>query len=69
MRCTAIAWTGGWVIPEVCRVRGACAASAEQAQRFASASALRTQRVEPLPEPPRPASGGSQFTTDNMSPN
>ena len=43
--------------------------SAEQAQRFASASALRTQRVEPLPEPPRPASGGSQFTTDNMSPN
>ena len=42
--------------------------SAEQAQRFASASALRTQRVEPLPEPPRPASGGSQFTTDNMSP-
>lgn len=43
--------------------------SAEHAQRFASASALRTQRVEPLPEPPRPASGGSQFTTDNMSPN
>ena len=43
--------------------------SAEQAQRFASASALRTQRVEPLPEPPRPASGGSQFTTDHMSPN
>ena len=43
--------------------------SAEQAQRFASASALRPQRVEPLPEPPRPASGGSQFTTDNMSPN
>ena len=43
--------------------------SAEQAQRFASASALRTQRVEPMPEPPRPASGGSQFTTDNMSPN
>ena len=43
--------------------------SAEQAQRFASASALRTQRVDPLPEPPRPASGGSQFTTDNMSPN
>ncbi|HQY38473.1 MAG TPA: SH3 domain-containing protein [Giesbergeria sp.] len=43
--------------------------SSEQAQRFASASALRAQRVDPLPEPPRPASGGSQFTTDNMSPN
>ena len=43
--------------------------SAEQAQRFASASALRAERVDPLPEPPRPASGGSQFTTDNMSPN
>ena len=24
MRCTAIACTGGWVIPEVCRARGAC---------------------------------------------
>ena len=33
MRCTAIACTGGWVIPEVCRLRGAWAASAEQAQR------------------------------------
>ncbi len=33
MRCTAIACTGGWVMPDVCRVRGALAASAEVAHR------------------------------------
>ena len=33
MRCTAMACTGGWVIPEVCRCRGAWAASAEHAHR------------------------------------
>ncbi len=27
MRCTAIAWTGGWVMPEVSTNVGACAAS------------------------------------------
>ena len=44
--------------------------SADQAQRFASAAALRKQNVEPLPEPPRPAGTGSgAFTPDNLSPN
>ena len=44
--------------------------SADQAQRFASAAALRKQNVEPLPEPPRPAApAGGQFTPDNLSPN
>ncbi len=33
MRCTAIACTGGCVIPEVCRLRGALAASADVAHR------------------------------------
>lgn len=43
--------------------------SADQAQRFASAAALRKQNVEPLPEPPRPAapSGSGEFTPDNQS--
>lgn len=41
--------------------------SADQAQRFASAAALRKQNVEPLPEPPRPAGTGSgAFTPDNL---
>src|SRR4051812_11992601 len=31
MRCTAIACTGGWVMPDVCRARGALTASAEVA--------------------------------------
>ncbi len=43
--------------------------SADQAQRFASAAALRKQNVEPLPEPPRPTapSGSGEFTPDNQS--
>ena len=43
--------------------------SADQAQRFASAAALRKQNVEPLPEPPRPAApaGSGEFTPDNQS--
>jgi hypothetical protein len=31
MRCTAIACTGGWVMPDVWRVRGALAANADVA--------------------------------------
>lgn len=44
---------------------------AEQARRFAQSAALRPQTVEPLPEPPRPATpaGGGAFTPDNQSPN
>ena len=43
--------------------------SADQAQRFASAAALRKQNVEPLPEPPRPTApaGSGEFTPDNQS--
>ena len=43
--------------------------SADQAQRFASAAALRQQNVEPLPEPPRPTApaGSGEFTPDNQS--
>lgn len=43
--------------------------SADQAQRFASAAALRKQTVEPLPEPPRPTApaGSGEFTPDNKS--
>ena len=41
--------------------------SADQAQRFASAAALRKQNVEPLPEPPRPAGTGSgAFPPDHL---
>lgn len=44
-------------------------ASTDQAQRFASAAALRKQNVEPLPEPPRPTApaGSGEFTPDNQS--
>ena len=44
--------------------------SAEQARQFAGSAALHAQRVDPLPEPPRPTpSGGGQFNPDTQSPN
>jgi hypothetical protein len=38
---------------------------AEQARQFAGAAALRQRSVEPLPEPPRPASGGTAPSPDS----
>lgn len=45
--------------------------NADQARQFAGTAALHAQRVEPLPEPPRPAptGGGGQFNPDTQSPN
>ena len=44
--------------------------NADQARQFANAAALHSQSVEPLPEPPRPAStGGGQFNPDTQSAN
>ena len=38
---------------------------AEQARQFAGAAALRQRSVEPLPEPPSPASGGTAPSPDS----
>ena len=47
---------------------------AQQARRFASTASLQAYRVDPLPEPPRPASfnepaGGMNSINENLSPN
>jgi len=45
--------------------------NADQARQFAGTAALHAQRVEPLPEPPRPtpSGGGGQFNPDTQSAN
>lgn len=45
--------------------------NAEQARQFAGTAALHAQRVDPLPEPPRPTPSGSggQFNPDTQSAN
>jgi hypothetical protein len=39
--------------------------SADQARQFASSAPLKPRSVEPLPEPPRPASGTTAPSTDS----